>query len=77
MLLLSKARIRIDRRGGVRVEGLLQPYAVRIRQFIADLGLRDATIRYRFGRYVFSRGLDPAVCQRLRNFLHNECPLRQ
>ncbi len=75
MLLLSKARIRIDRRGRVTVEGLLKPYETRIRQFIGELGLRGATVRYRGGRYRFSRSIGPSLRQRLRNFLHNECPL--
>jgi len=75
MLIVSQARIRVDRRGRVAVEGLLRPYETRIRQFIADLGLRRGTIRYRRGRYQFSRRIGPRARQRLLNFLHNECPL--
>lgn len=76
MLFLSRAKISVDAHGRVRVEGLLEEYAARVADFIADLGLRNATVRFRNGRYVFSRGIDEATQQRLRNFLVNRCPLR-
>jgi hypothetical protein len=76
MLILSQAKIAVDRNGGVRVEGLLEPYAARITEFAAELGLRNATIRYRNRAYVFSRNIDDSTRQRLRNFLVNCCPIK-
>lgn len=76
MLFLSRAKIRVDVQGRVRVEGLLEQYTARIADFVAELGLRNATVRFRNGHYVFSRGIDEVTQQRLRNFLVNRCPLR-
>ncbi len=73
MLLLSDAKITIGQPGDVRVEGRWKRYSARIRQFVADLGLTHATVRHRFGRFVFSSGVDPGTRQRFRNFLVNEC----
>ena len=75
MLILSKALVSIDRQGRVRVEGALERHAAKIRTLAAEAGLRGATIRHLFGRYVFSRAVRPEMRQRLRNFLLNECPL--
>jgi len=75
MLILSTAKVTVKQPGEVSVEGKLARYATRISQFIDEIGLRHATIRLRFERYVFSRNIDPPTRQRLRNFLVNECPL--
>jgi hypothetical protein len=76
MLILSDAKIDVRGPDDVRVEGRLEPHGARIAHFIAELGLRSGTIRHRSGRYLFSRDIDPATQQRLRNFLMNECPLK-
>ena len=75
MLIFSTARITV-RGGDIRVEGVWKRYAARIRRFLRDLPLEGAVIRYRFGRFVFSRSVRPSDRQRIRNFLGNECPLR-
>ena len=77
MLFLSRAKITIKSVGDVTVEGDLQRYQVRIRQFLTDLHVRQATIHYRFERYVFSKNIDARIQQRIRNFLFNECPLKK
>ena len=77
MLILSRAKITVSRRGEVTVEGLLKRHAAKIRGAIMELGIRGATIRYRFGRYVFSGKIEKNMQQRLRNFLVNECPIPQ
>ena len=76
MLILSKAKVTIREAERPRVEGLLEPYRAKIATFVADLGLASGTIRYRYGKFVFSRNIDPAIRQRLLNFFVNECPLK-
>ncbi len=77
MLILSRARVRVDGRGNVAVEGDWEQYTVRIAQFFSDLGLRRVTVKHRFGRFVFSGDLTPSLRQRIRNFMTNECPLKR
>ena len=61
--------------GDVRVEGSLERYTIRIGQVLEEIGLEQGSIHLRFGRFAFSRNIDPRTRQRLRNFLVNECPL--
>lgn len=77
MLILSQAKVTVDGNGEIAVEGMLTPHRARIVAFLRDLGLRGMTIRYRGGRYLFSRSIDAGTQQRLRNFLVNECPVRK
>ena len=71
MLILSQAKISVNTHGGVKLEGVFKQHASRVIEFIVSLGLRKATIRYRHGRFLFSRNVDPATQQRVRNFLLN------
>jgi hypothetical protein len=75
MLLVSRAAVSVDGEGNVTVEGAWARHAKRITEFAAELGLRRAKARHRFGRIVFS-GVEEGLQQRLRNFLVNECPVR-
>lgn len=75
MLIVSDAEIAVREPGDVRVEGRLVRHRARVVDFLTHLGLAHAAIHHRFGRYVFSRNIDPPVRQRLRNFLINECPV--
>ncbi len=76
MLIVSRAKISIRGVGRADVEGGLAPHTGKIVGFLQDLGLKSGTIRHRFGRYVFSREIDRSARQRLRNFLVNECPMK-
>ena len=76
MLILSRAKISIRGVGRAVVEGGLAPHTGKIVAFLQDLGLKSGTVHHRFGRYVFSRDIDPGAGQRLRNFLVNECPMK-
>jgi len=76
VLILSRAKITIRAAGDVRVEGLWQPYATRIADFIAEMGLAHGVVRFRNGRCVFSADIDDAMRQRIRNYLTNLCPLK-
>ena len=75
MLLVSRAAVTVDGEGNVTVEGGWARHAARIADFAAELGLRRAKARHRFGRIVIS-GVEKGLEQRLRNFLVNECPLK-
>jgi hypothetical protein len=77
MLILSRAGIAVSGEGRVVVEGDWRPYQARIAQFVDDLGLRDVSVRHRFGRIVFSGAVDASTRQRIRNFLVNACPLKR
>lgn len=77
MLIFSQSKITIRESGNISVEGELQRYQVKIRQFLTELPVQHATIHYRFQRYVFSKNIDTRVQQRIRNFLFNECPLKR
>ncbi len=77
MLFLSQAKITVRAPGDVRVEGLLEPHAIKIKHFVADLQLERMTVRYRWGRFVFPSGMEPGTRQRLLNFLVNECPMKR
>lgn len=77
MLILSQAKITVRATGDVRVEGLLEPHATKIKHFVADLQLEHVTVRYRWGHFVFSSGMEPGTRQRLLNFLVNECRMRR
>jgi len=76
VLFLSRAKITVDKAGHVLVEGLWERYAARIEAFVTDTGLRDCTVRFRNGRCVFSGNADESTQQRVRNFLVNQCPLK-
>ncbi len=73
--LFPEAKITVSRTGAVEVTGVLVPYQGRITAFVRDLGLMNATIRYRAKRFYFPGVLDEKVQQRLRNFFAAECPL--
>ena len=76
MLILSKAKITVRGPDDVRVEGQWSHCAARIRGAMMEMGVGRGTIRYRFGRIVFSGDIDGEKRQRIRNFLVNSCPLR-
>lgn len=77
MLILSQAVVVSDEAGDVTVEGKLEPHAAKIRRFFTEADLGRMTVRYRFGRFVFSGNLDETTRQRVLNFLVNECPMRE
>jgi hypothetical protein len=70
-----ESKINVSRTGEVKIAGVLAPYHSRIAWFIKELGLQQATIRYRSKRFYFPRSIDPGTQQRLRNFFAAECPL--
>jgi len=74
MLFLSRSKVTVREPGDVRVEGELRRYHARIAAFVKDLGLSNAVIRHRLGRFIFSGNVDAATQQKLRNFFINECP---
>jgi hypothetical protein len=76
VLILSDAKITIKASGEIRLEGNFVPHAGKIAGFLRELGLTGGVIRRRFGRFVFSREIDPSAQQRLRNFFHSECPMK-
>ena len=73
MLFLSQAKITVDAEGDVRVEGKLRPQRANISVFLSELELRSVTIRYRWGKLLFSKGVPAALQQRIRNFIFSEC----
>jgi len=79
MLLFSRAAISVRRVDGirtVRVEGEWKAHRIRIEHFVNELPADNLVVRHLFGR-IRVRGLqNPALEQRLRNFLVNDCPLR-
>ncbi|MBE7463348.1 MAG: hypothetical protein HS116_07575 [Planctomycetes bacterium] len=77
MLIFSQAKVTVRGPGEVRVEGLLEPHAIKIKHFVGELALERATIRYRWGRWLFSGVEDPGTRQRLLNFLVNECRMKR
>ena len=77
MLILSKAKVTVGEAGDVRVEGAWERYRIIIERLLTELRLERVTIRYRSRRFIFSRNVDPAMQQRLRNFFVNQCPVRE
>lgn len=76
MLILSEGKISIAKNGDVSVEGKLQKYEMHIRMFFRDLGIKNMTIKYKKGRYIFPSGTKLIHQQQIRNFLINECPIK-
>ncbi|MFW5858084.1 MAG: hypothetical protein ACOCX4_09415 [Planctomycetota bacterium] len=80
MLWFSDAKITLrpgDGEPDVRVEGTLQPHTARIRAFLRDLPLDHGVVKRRGGRWIFSKDFDDPTAQQMRNFLVNECPLKE
>ena len=75
MLMFSKAVVRIDQKGNVRIEGALRPYLSRIRHFVRDERIVDASIRLRGNRLVMSGNITPEACNKVERFLAAECPV--
>ena len=79
MLILSRAKIAIAPHAAgrrVRVEGVWARYRVRIKDFFQDLPVERGTVRLRSGRILMHGDFDPSTEQRVRNFLVNECPVK-
>lgn len=77
MLLFSRAGITLGRAGRIELEGAARACRARLAPFFAELGLERGRIRYRLGRWRFSRHFDAETRQRILNFLVNECPMRE
>jgi hypothetical protein len=75
-VIFSQAKIVVSDSGRVRVTGHWSKYSARISDFLSDLAVTAITVRYRGGRYHFSKGVDQRTQQRIRNYLLNECPVR-
>lgn len=73
MLFLSRSKVTVRESDDVRVEGELRRYRVKIAALVKDLGISNAVIRHRAGRFIFSGNVDAATQQTLRNFFVNEC----
>lgn len=71
MLILSEGIIRIDGKGNITMEGIKRVYEREVERFLRELMLRKVTIRYRGGRLLFTRNVDPSTQQKIRNFLVN------
>jgi hypothetical protein len=71
VLILSQGIIRVDGQGAVKMAGVKRVYEAKVERFLRDLGARNMTVRYRNGRLLFSKGVDPSTQQKIRNFLVN------
>lgn len=72
MLIFSRAKIRF-RTGRVIVEGAWLRHRNRIQAMATELGLERGVVRLRGARIIIS-GVPPALHQRIRNVLVNDCP---
>ena len=56
--------------------GTLETHAEKIRTFLRELGISKGAVTCNNKRVTFSRHIDSALHQRIRNFLVNECPTK-
>jgi len=71
MLILSQGLIKVGSSGEVKTYGVLKSYQREVAEFFQDLPLRNATVRFRDGRLLFSRNVEPALRKQIRNYLFN------
>jgi len=77
MLIFSDGLIKVTKNGEIKLHGVMTSCKAEVHQFFEELGLRNVTVRFRDGRFVFGKNVDSSTQQRIRNYLSNLRALRK